>query len=247
MARLLDELHAAQSPVGINDLARRTDLPKSTVSRLVAEMTRTGMVDRYAEKVGIGLRVFEWGEHARSRRLTRDAAMPILVRLLLTTRHTIHLAVLDGFDVLYLEILPSPSAPQLPSRVGGRLPAHATGVGKALLAGAPPQVVDALVAAGLPAVGPRTVRHPQLLRRQLNRAATGDLALEHEESGPGISCVAASIRDTSGAAIAAISAAGWTGNMNMRTVAPIVQEAARSIGIRLDKLTEEGLATSRSL
>ncbi|KBZ57156.1 hypothetical protein K875_05674 [Mycobacterium [tuberculosis] TKK-01-0051] len=196
-------------------------------------MTEAGFIDRHGKMVGVGLRVFEWGERARDPQLARHAAIPLLTDLRATTHQTIHLAILDGVDVVYLEILPSIAGPRLPSRVGGRLPAHATGVGKALLAASPPHVLDMLVATGLPALGPRTIRQPGLLRQQLGRTATSELAFEQEESGPGIVCVATAIRDTDGLPVAAISAAGWAGKMNLRQVAPAVQAAARNISRRV--------------
>ncbi|MDA2893242.1 IclR family transcriptional regulator [Mycolicibacterium sp. BiH015] len=229
MAEILDVVKNADSALGCSELARRTGLPKSTVWRLCTEMAEAGFVDRYGDKVGIGLRVFEWGVSAHCPELTREVAMPLLLDLHAATGHTVHLAVLDGLDVVYLEILPGRNTPRLPSRVGGRLPAHATGVGKALLAASPADVVDSLLDTRLTALGPRTVRHPDLLRRQLMRAATGEVALEWEESGPGIGCMAAAVRDVNGVAVAAISAAGWAGRMNQRYVGSAVQGAARDL------------------
>ncbi|MEB3980784.1 IclR family transcriptional regulator [Mycobacterium sp. 663a-19] len=233
MAQIFDALDSAGIPLGIRELARHTHLPPSTVARLVNDMAEAGFIDRHARKVGVGLRVFEWGERARDLQWARQVAMPLLTDLRAATHQTIHLAILDGVDVMYLEILPSLTAPRLPSRVGGRLPAHATAVGKALLAASPPHIIDMLVATGLPALGPRTIRQPGLLRQQLTRAATSELAFEQEESGPGIVCVATAIRDANGLPVGAISAAGWAGKMNLRQVAPAVQATARNIGRRV--------------
>jgi len=233
MAQIFGALDSAGTPLGIRELARCTDLPPSTVERLVKDMAQVGFVDRHAGKVVVGLRVFQWGERARDPQLARQAAMPLLTDLRAATGQTIHLAILDGVDVVYVEILPSLAAPRLPSRVGGRLPAHATGVGMALLAASPPHVIDKLVASGLPAVGPRTIRQPGLLRRQLIRTATSELAFEREESGPGIVCVAAAIRDADGLPAAAISAAGWASKMNLRQVGSAVRTTARNVGRRV--------------
>jgi IclR family transcriptional regulator, acetate operon repressor len=145
------------------------------------------------------------------------------------THQTIHLAVLDGVEVVYVEILRSRNMPRLPSRVGGRLPAHATGVGKALLACAPADVIDKVVATGLPAVGPRTIRNSEVLRQQLKRITASGIAYEHEESGPGVVCVACAIHHGDGEPVAAISASGWAGKVDLRRVGPAVHTTALSI------------------
>ncbi len=143
---------------------------------------------------------------------------------------TIHLAILDGTDVVYVEILRGRDAPRFPSAVGRRLPAHATGVGKALLAGSSSDVVDAVIAAGLTRIGPRTIVAPGPLRRQLKWIASSGLAYEHEESAPGVACVASAISADDGPPVAAISASGWIGKVDIRRVGPAVHTTALSIG-----------------
>src|SRR6201991_3894578 len=133
LAAVLDAFRAPDVFLGVNEIARRTELPKSTVSRLVKEMEEAGFLERRAAKVGLGLQMFEWGERASRGRPVREVALPFMADLREATRQTIHLAILDGTEVVYVEILHREDAPRLPSRVGGRLPAHATGVGKALL------------------------------------------------------------------------------------------------------------------
>lgn len=160
----MSDLFAAFGPtdtaLGVNELTRRTGIPKATVSRLVKEMEGVGFLERRGVKVVLGLRLFELGERASRRRSVREVALPFLADLREATRQTVHLAILDGTEVVYVEILPGRDAPWLPSGVGSRLPAHATGVGKALLAGSPPQMIAEVLAAGLVQVGPRTITTP---------------------------------------------------------------------------------------
>ena len=114
-------------------------------------------------------------------------------------------------------------------RVGGRLPAHATGVGKALLSASDPEVIDRAIAAGLVAVGPRTIRNPDVLRQQLRRAAVNGIAYEQEESAAGVVCVASAVLDSENVPVAAISASGWAGKVDIRRVGPAVHTAALSV------------------
>lgn len=229
ISALLDAFEPHETSLGVNELARRTALPKATVSRLVKELERVGLLERHGGKVGLGLRLFELGERASRHRSVREVALPFMADLREATRQTIHLAVLDGTDVVYVEILRGRDAPRFPSAVGGRLPAHATGVGKALLAGSASDVVETVISAGLVRVGPRTIMAPGQLRRQLKWIAGSGLAYEHEESAPGVACVASAIRVDNGPPVAAVSASGWIGKVDIRRVGPAVHTAALSI------------------
>lgn len=229
ISALLGAFEQYETSVGVNELSRRTGIPKATVSRLVKELEQVGLVERSGAKVALGLRLFELGERAARRRSVREVALPFMADLREATGQTIHLAVLDGSDVVYVEILRGRGAPRFPSAVGRRLPAHATGVGKALLARSPRAATDALIAAGLPRIGPRTITAAGVLRRQLTWIAANGIAYEHEESAPGVACVAAAITvdDT---AVAAISASGWIGQVDIRRVGPAVRTTALTIG-----------------
>jgi IclR family acetate operon transcriptional repressor len=229
LAAILDAFRARDVYLGVNEISRRTQLPKSTVSRLVGDMQDAGFLERRAEKVGLGLQMFEWGERATRRRSVREVALPFMADLRAATRQTIHLAILDGIEVVYVEILRREDAPRLPSKVGGRLPAHATGVGKALLSASRPDVIEQAIAAGLVAVGPRTIRNADVLRQQLRRAAVNGIAYEYEESAAGVVCVASAVLDAEGIPVVAISASGWAGKVDLRRVGPAVHTAALSI------------------
>ena len=229
MSDLLAAFGPTDTALGVNELTRRTGIPKATVSRLVKEMEDVGFFERRGVKVGLGLRLFELGERASRRRSVREVALPFLADLREATRQTVHLAILDGTEVVYVEILRGREAPWLPSGVGGRLPAHATGVGKALLAGSSDDVLAAVIATGLPRVGPRTLTTPGPLLRQLKRIRASGIAYEHEESAPGVACVASAIRVDDGPPVAAVSASGWIGKVDIRRVGPAVHTTALSI------------------
>lgn len=231
--RRVSALLAAFGPhdvtLGVSELARRTGIPKATVSRLVKELETVGLLERSGVQVGLGLRLFELGQRASRRGTVRDIALPFMADLREATGQTIHLAILDGTDVVYVEILRGRNAPRFPSAVGRRLPAHATAVGKALLAGSPPDMVEALIAGGLKRVGPRTITAPGTLRRQLTPIASSGIAYEYEESAAGVACVASAIHVGDTAPVAAISASGWIGKVDIRRVGPAVRTAALSI------------------
>ena len=126
--------HGPGSVLTLAELARRTGLPKPTLHRLLAALEVQGLVDRTASGYQLGIRLFELGEHVPRKHKLREAALPFMQDLFEASHDTVHLAVLDGTDVVYLERIHGHRALNVASRVGGRLPAHCTGVGKALLA-----------------------------------------------------------------------------------------------------------------
>lgn len=115
------------------------------------------------------------------------------------------------------------------------MPAHATGLGKALLAYADPHLVDELLSGELRRLGPNTVTDPARLHRELARVRTSGVAYEREESGAGIACAAACIRSVSGEPVAAISAAGWMDDVDVRRVGPAVLTAAQAITRQVER------------
>jgi DNA-binding IclR family transcriptional regulator len=226
---LLTAFRPGDDALGISELARRTGLPKSSVHRLTGHLVHHGLLERDAAGVRLGLKLFEIGQLATRRRGLVDAARPLLADLREATHNTIHLAILEGTEVVYLDVLPGPDSPRLPSRVGGRFPAHATGVGKAILAFSPDDIVDRVVRAGMPRISTRTLTSPTLLRRQLGKIRDDGLAYEREESSAGTVCVASPILDADGRAAAAISIAGWSNRMRVDRLAPAVRTAALTL------------------
>lgn len=229
ISALLSAYRPGDGGLGVSELARRTGLPKSTVHRLTGHLVDAGLLERSGTALRLGLRLFEIGQLATGHRDLVDAARPILADLRSATRNTVHLARLEGTEVVYFEVLPGPDAPNLPSRVGGRMPAHATGVGKAILAFSDEVVVDRVVATGLPRVSTRTITSPAILRRQLLRVHDEGVAYEREESGTGTVCVACPVLDADGAPVAAVSVAGWSSRMRPERVAPAVRAAALTL------------------
>jgi DNA-binding IclR family transcriptional regulator len=132
--------------------------------------------------------------------------MPFLMDLYESTHATVHLAILDGTDVLYLQKIYGSHTIALPTRVGGRVPALCTSLGKAILAFSDPATRDAVLAAPVPRLTARTVVNPQHLRAALDRFQASGFAEDNEGTVLGARCLAAPIfADDSGFATAAVS------------------------------------------
>lgn len=219
--------------LGVSELARRTDLPKSTVARLTTELARLQFLERHGAGYRLGLRLFELGQLAAAPKELRGAAVAIMADLRHATGQTIHLAVLEGIEVVYIEILRGKGVPDLPSRIGGRLPAHATAVGKAMLAFSSEDAIRRAIDQGLERLGPKTITDEQDLRRQLVRIKARGVAFESQESSADSSCAASPVLNAEGGVVAGLSVSGRVGLLDIRRVGTAVQTAALTLGRQL--------------
>lgn len=236
VSEILRAFQGSDRVLGISEIARRTGIPKPSVSRIVAEMVHTGLLERDADHVRLGLRLFELGQQAARPIDLRKLALPSMKELLDATGQTVHLAVLEGREVVYVQILRSRNTPALPSRVGGRLPAYATGVGKALLAFAPDEVVADVLAGKLHSVGPKTITDPKLLHAELASIRRDRVAYEREESTPNIGCAAAAILDSQDRAVAAISVSVLLDQTDLTQIGPAVATSAMALSREAQRL-----------
>ncbi|MCF7550640.1 IclR family transcriptional regulator [Pseudonocardia sp. WMMC193] len=226
---LLAAFQPTDGALSLSELARRTGLSKATVHRLVHQMAEQGAVEISAEGVRVGTRLFELGQLAARPRSLRDAAAPHLADLREATGETVHLAVSDGAEVLYVQKLESRRVPDVESRVGGRMPLYCTAVGKVLLAHAPADVVREVLAGPLERRTPRTVVAPGLLERELARIRETGVGEEREESTVGVACVASPVFATSGEVVAAVSITGRSTRIDPSRLAPAVRTTALGI------------------
>ena len=226
---ILDAFGPDRTDLGVSELARRSGLAKSTTHRLVAEMVRLGLLEQAGTSVRLGMHLFELGQLVPRQRTLKEAALPFLEDLRQATHNNVHLAVLEGVEVVYLEILRVRDSQPLPSRVGGRMPAHATGVGKAILAFSPPDVVKARIDAGLTRRSPYTIIMPGPLGRELRGIAESGISYDRQESAVGIVCAAAPVFGPDGAVVAAMSVTGRPERLDIERMAPAVRTAALAL------------------
>ncbi|CPT65792.1 transcriptional regulator [Mycobacteroides abscessus] len=196
----------ASTGVGVSELARRASLSKSTAYRVLGMLERNAMVERIGTDYRLGSRLHELGlaVYAPSHERVRDQLMPFLTELFDATRQTVHLAMLHGTDVVYLAKLYGHRNAVTPSRVGGRLPAHCTAVGKVLLA-YDATAEDKILSGRLTALTSHSITDGNELARALDRVRREGVAIEREESRPGLGCVAAPVFGRNGLPIAAMS------------------------------------------
>ncbi|MDQ6524562.1 IclR family transcriptional regulator [Nocardioides sp. LHD-245] len=190
---LLFAFDDAHRRLTLSELARRADLPLPTAHRLVGELVAGGaLVRRTGGEYVIARRLWQVGLLAPVETGLREVAAPFMNDLHATTRATVHLAVREGTEVLYLERLSGRASVPVVSTVGSRLPLHATGVGKVLLAHAPDEVVTQALAR-LTRITPYTITQPARLREQLDRVRRDGYATTVEEMTLGACSVAVAV------------------------------------------------------
>ncbi|OBI49341.1 IclR family transcriptional regulator [Mycobacterium kyorinense] len=205
-------------------IVRRTGLPRSSAHRMLERLVQLRWLRRDGRDYELGMRLVELGSLAVHQDRLHRAAIPLLHDLHRSTGLVVHLAVLDGADVVYLEKIGGPMTAAIPSRVGGRQPAHCTAVGKAMLAySGNVEAVD---------LATRKTRYSissgAQLTAELTKTRAHGVAVDREESLAGFGCVAAPIGDP-GKAIAAVSVCGPMNGMRFdhRMAAPVRMTAMR--------------------
>lgn len=235
---LLDAFSQERPALRLVELTAVTGLPVSTVHRIAAELVELGALKKGRDGTyRIGLRMWELGSLCPQPRTLRDVSLPFIHDLYEATAENVHLAVLDGDEVLYVERVWGPRSVGVASRVGGRQPLHVTGVGKVLLAYAPHELRQAVLAAGLKRYTPHTIVMPGLLMRALQEIRETGIARCAEELALGTASVAAPIHGPDGRVVAALSVVSHTVThaRSLAAVEPALRLAAKSISRELAK------------
>jgi DNA-binding IclR family transcriptional regulator len=213
--QLLEHLLNARARVGVSELARQTGLNPSNVHRTLQTWSELGFVaqDPATGAYHCTLRLFEWGCRVADGFDVRRVAREPLARLARSTQETIHLSVLDGTEIVYLDKIDSAQPVRAYSEIGGRAPAHCVATGKALLAHAPPTALAALPKP-LPRPTSKTVRGLAALRAQLEQVRRLGYAVNRGEWRSDVSGLGAVVFDQQGDAIAAVGLSAPSARMD---------------------------------
>lgn len=235
VSAILEALRRADGGLGVSELSRRTGISKSSVHRLVQDMSAHRLLENAGQTYQLGLRLFELGQQVPRQRDLREAAKPYMNDLREATGYSVHLAVLDGDSVVYLDVLRSPAAPPLPIQMGGRWPAHGTGIGKAILAYSSDGIVNDILAGGLARISRRTIDTPGRFIKELSRIRERGVSFDLEESRAGVVCAAAPVFDTNGGVVGGLSVSGWHNKINLDQAAAAVRTAALALSRELGR------------
>ena len=217
---VLHHLSEADRPLGVSELARRTNLNKATVFHLLSTLQARHLVTQDPETSCYRL---SWGLYSLGASMTRTHGVAQAVRgnletLAQTTGETVLVGILDEGTVLYIDRAESPSGLAMVANVGRRSPLHAAATGKVLLAHSSGAVLDSLLASTLPRFTPSTITDADELRSQLNAVREQGFARCWQEHEAGVSSVSVPVRDYTGRVVAALTIAGPATRLTARAL-----------------------------
>ncbi len=229
----------AEGGISLRDLSEQLGLHKSTVYRLLQTLSAHRFVvqDPLTKQYRVGLRLFELANHVIAKIEVRTQALPELKALSQQTNETVHLAVLDEGDVVYIDKQETQHTIRMYSAIGKRAPAHCTALGKVLLAYLPEEEVECIAREkGLKAFTENTITSLQALKHHLAMVREKGYAIDDAEHELGIRCVACPIRDHTGEVIAAVSLTVPTmraSRAQIEAMAPLVMQTADRISRKM--------------
>lgn len=236
--RVLLLLQEARRELTLAELCRQAQLPKSTVFKYLQTLRACGFVahDSASDRYRLGLRLWELARAVVADVSVRDIALPTMRTLRDRFNETINLGLLDGWEIVYLEIAESRHSLRMRAQVGGRDPAYSTSVGKALLSALPEHQWAQHLPPRLVARTARTLTTVAAIRRELLLTHQRGYALDRGENEEQCVCVGVPIRDQSGQAAAAISLSAPANRLSEARVAEAVtalRDAAAAISDRM--------------
>lgn len=209
---ILELLGNADYHLGISDIAEKSDLPLATAHRLLATLMQLGYVEQNPEtnKYTLGVRVLQMRGAAIGHLSLGVHAMPIMKTLMNRVNETVHLAVLNKGEIVYIERVEGLHTQGMYTRIGKRAPAHCTALGKVMLAHLPEHLWydDVVHRHGLKRFSPTTITTPEALTQELSCIRAQGYAIDNGETGEQVRCVAAPIYDYTGTVVAAVSISG---------------------------------------
>jgi DNA-binding IclR family transcriptional regulator len=234
---LIDHIAESDAALRLVDLVDVSGLPRPTVLRLLdvlcrAEVLRLDAAGGYT----LGPRVAAWGQSFLDRLDLRSQAMPAMQELVDISDETCFLGVLDGSQVLYLAAVNSPQPVRPAARPGSRNPLHCTGIGKVLLAGLADEEVARLLPEPLERRTENTLTHVAEVVENVRQVRDRGFAIDEIENEEGVRCVAAPIRDSTGAVVAGLSVSAPAyrfSSEDVRRLAPEVLRVTTELSRRL--------------
>lgn len=231
--KVLDVLGAFQPDarrLALSEISRRAGLALSTAHRVVAELESWGALERGDDGCySIGLRLYEVGVLAPRGTALRDAAMPFMEDLYELTHEVVQLAVREGPELVFTERLAGRTSVGVHTQVGLRFPLPPSGAGLVLLAFAPPEIQEAVLAGQLQRFTPKTLVDPAELRTVLAEVRRTGIAFSDRQVTMDSFSVGAPVRDASGAVVAAVSLVVHAGSSDAAMLAALLGAAARGI------------------
>ena len=231
---VLETVALSDRPMRFTDVLAVSGQPRGTLHRQLSHLVQEGLLDLRPDHAYVpGLRLLKLASESWARNEFRAVAAPFLEVLHRETGETVHLGVLRGREIIYLDKVESRQAVRMNSQIGNASPVYCTGVGKAALAALDAQALDALLSQlEFRRFTPQTITSRTALVAELAKIRSSGIAFDREEHEPGIRCVAAPVFDAGRALVAGVSVTGpayRVGEAQLDDWAPRVRHAAGAI------------------
>jgi IclR family transcriptional regulator, KDG regulon repressor len=247
-AQILDCFGFDHQELSVSEIGAKTGLHRSTAHRILMALEYNDLIkqDPDTSKYHLGIKLFKLGHQAVSQLNLREICRPFLSRLMNDTRETIHLAVLDDDQVLYLDKVEGPHALRMPSRVGRHIPTYCTSLGKAMLSCLDDQEIKGILRRQtLKPLTKNTVKNIDQLLADLRSVRKRGYAVDNEEIEIGLRCVGAPLRDYTGGMVGAISVAAPSARLSEkntpvigRIILAIAAEISEKLGFEKPKTAQ---------
>ena len=230
-----------KSGLTLSEICRHLEIPKSSASYLLRTLKNLGYLnlDAATGKYRLGLKVMSLGQRVEIGTDVKEAALPVLQKLVERTNLTAHLAVLDHGEAVYVVKVEPRSFIQMDTWVGKRMQVNSTGVGKAIAAYLRQTEVEAIIKQhGMKKRTAKTITAAATFWRELEKVRARGYAIDDEENSLGARCVAVAVFDSLGNAVAAIGVSGTTEQITKASIAKIVElvkEAAQKTSAKLGR------------
>lgn len=238
VARILGAFDEDHDLLTASELAARSGLPVATTHRIAVEMVAEGLLDRDGLRYAIGTGLWERGELATVSLRFREIALPFLLELYEASGENVHLAILDEGEALYVTRLVGRRSVPTISRMGGRLPLHTTGVGKALLAFQDEAFLDEFFSRPLRRATVHSRVDEATLRVELEAVRSKGFSVAHQEMTLGNASIAVPIFVADGPPYAALGLVSHLGRADLGRSVPLLKDAAarisEALGVSLD-------------
>ena len=238
-------LLGSEPEMRVTDLARRLEVHKSTVFRLLSTLQEHGLVEQNptTEKYRLGYGLVRLAGAVVAELDLARASRSVLEELATRTGETVNLAILQGEQVVNIDQIAAPNLVVNVNWVGKQTPLHATSNGKVLLAYLSEDERRRLLDRSLPRLTPRTITDPRILEKQLHRVLTDGYAFTLEELELGLNAVAAPVYAADGRVQAAVSVAGPSYRVTPQRLSDLgemTKDAAAAISRRMGYIRNDG-------
>ncbi len=249
-AQILDCFGFDHQELSVSEIGAKTGLHRSTAHRILMALEYNDLIHQNPDtgKYHLGIKLFKLGHQAVSQLDLREICRPFLNRLMNDTKETVHLAVLDEDQVLYLDKVEGPHALRMPSRVGRHIPTYCTSLGKAMLSTLEDQEVKKIL--GRQVLKPctvNTVKNVAQLLADLKTVRKRGYAVDNEEIELGLRCVGAPIKDYTGAMVGAISVAAPSARLSGQKIPSVGRLVMATAEEMSEKLGYEKLKKAKAL